>query len=105
MTNYRAPLALLLMLAAPAFSAPFIAPRPAAVPGGVVTFKLAGSLDEKPVVKHGDRQVMVVRQAEGWIAILGLGLSTEPGEYHVDVQQPGSNPRQIGFKVVNKKYA
>jgi murein DD-endopeptidase MepM/ murein hydrolase activator NlpD len=104
MTNYRALLAL-LSLAAPALAAPFVAPRAAAVPGGVVTFKLPGSLDEKPVVKYGDRQVMVVRQAEGWMAVLGLGLSTEPGDYHVEVQQPGSNPRQVAFKVVDKKYA
>jgi len=104
MTNYVLRVALLL-LAAPALSASFIAPRAAAVPGGVITFKLPGALDEKPVVKYGDRPVLVARQAEGWIAVLGLGLSTEPGEYHVEVQQPGSNPRQIAFKVVDKKYS
>lgn len=49
--------------------------------------------------------MLVARQAEGWIAVLGLGLSTEPGEYHVEVQQPGSNPRQLAFKVVDKKYS
>jgi len=107
MTNYLARVALLLLvsLTGPAFSASFIAPRAAAVPGGVVTFKLPGALDEKPVVKYGDRPVLVARQAEGWIAVLGLGLSTVPGEYHVEVQQPGSNPRQIAFKVVDKKYS
>jgi len=106
MTNYTGRLALLGMLtcAAPAFGATFIAPRAAAVPGGVVTFKLPGTPDEKPVVKYGDRPVLVARQAEGWVAVLGLGLSTEPGEYHVEVQQPGSNPRQIAFNVVDKKY-
>jgi murein DD-endopeptidase MepM/ murein hydrolase activator NlpD len=104
MTNYLAPLAL-LMFAAPALSAPFAAPRAAAVPGGVVTFRLPGPLDEKPVVRYGDRQVLVAREANGWIAVLGLGLSTEPGEYHVEVQQPGGNPRRLAFKVVDKKYA
>jgi len=109
MTSYLARLApsflVLLMAASPAFPASFIAPRAAAVPGGVVTFKLPGAPDEKPVVKYGDRPVLVARQADGWIAVLGLGLSTEPGEYHVDVQQPGSNPRQLAFKVVEKKYS
>ena len=104
MTNYVVRLALLL-LAAPAFSSGFIAPRAAPVPGGVVTFRLPGAPDEKPVVKYGDRPVLVARQADGWLAVLGLGLSTKPGEYHVDVQQPGSNPRQIPFKVVDKRYA
>jgi len=109
MTNYLQRLALLcpalLYLAAPAFAAGFVAPRAAAVPGGVVTFKLPGPAGERPVVKFGDRQVLVARQAGGWIAVLGLALSTEPGEYHVEVQQSGSNPRQIAFKVVDKKYA
>jgi murein DD-endopeptidase MepM/ murein hydrolase activator NlpD len=107
MTNYITRLALLGLLAgaAPAFCASFIAPRATAVPGGVVTFKLPGALDQKPVVKYGDRPVLVARQAEGWLAVLGLGLSTEPGEYHVEVQQPGGNPRQMAFKVVDKKYS
>ena len=41
MTNYLARSALVLLLSLPAFSSGgFIAPRAAAVPGGVVTFKL-----------------------------------------------------------------
>jgi len=104
MTNYRPCAALLLVLLAPAAGATgFVLPRAATVPGGVVTFKLAG--EQKPAVTYGDRPVLVARQADGWIAVLGLGLSTEPGEYHVEVQQPGSEPRQIAFKVVDKKYS
>jgi len=99
------------LLAAPALlpaspaagAAAFMAPRVAVVPGGVATFRFPG--DQKPAVTYGDRPVLVARQADGWIAVLGLGLSTEPGDYHVDVQQPGSEPRQIEFKVVDKKYS
>ena len=84
-------LALLAVLcAAPALRAPtaFIAPRVAAVPGGVVTFRLPGAPDELPAVVFNGTPVMVVRQQDSWLAIVGIGLSIEPGDYHVDVQQP-----------------
>ena len=104
MTNYRLSIALALLWLAPLAGATgLVLPRVAAVPGGVVTFKLPG--EQKPVVTYGDRPVLVARQADGWIAVLGLGLSTEPGEYHVEVQQPGGEARQIPFKVVDKKYS
>jgi murein DD-endopeptidase MepM/ murein hydrolase activator NlpD len=106
MTNYRARLALVFMAAMPAFgTTPFIAPRVAAVPGGVVTFALPGAPDERPLVTFGDTPVLVARQATGWLAIVGIGLSLEPGDYQVSVLQPGANPRQIPFKVVPKSYA
>ena len=90
MTNYLARLGLAVALcAAPAFGAgAFIAPRVAAVPGGVATFRLPGSADQIPTVTFSGRPVMVVRQGEAWLAIVGIGLSIEPGEYHLDVQQP-----------------
>jgi murein DD-endopeptidase MepM/ murein hydrolase activator NlpD len=103
MTNYLRRVALLLLCSAPALGAGFFAPRAAAVPGGVVTFELPG--EARPVVTYGERPVLVARQPQGWIAVLGLGLATEPGEYHVDVQQPGREPRQVAFEVVAKQYA
>lgn len=106
MTNYLARLALALMAATPALGATsFIAPRVAVVPGGVVTFTLPGAPDQLPVVKFGDTPVLVTRQGSAWLAIVGIGLSIEPGDYQVSVQQPGANPRQLPFKVVAKKYA
>ncbi len=105
MTNYLAVSALALVLSAPAFSGGgFIAPRAAAVPGGVVTFKLPGTADQRPVVRYGDLPVLVVRQADGWLAVAGISLDTAPGEYHVDVQQPGANPRRLPFRIVAKQY-
>jgi murein DD-endopeptidase MepM/ murein hydrolase activator NlpD len=110
MTDYLARLALALVAAAAPFAAAsgadaFIAPRVAAVPGGVVTFKLPGAADERPVVTYAGKPVMVARQAANWVAVVGISLDTEPGEYQVDVQQPGADPRQLGFKVLAKDYA
>jgi hypothetical protein len=106
MTNYLARLAVALTLFSPvAFGASaFIAPRVAAVPGGVVTFKLTGSPEAVPTASFNGKPVMVVRQNDSWLAILGLGLSIEPGDYHVDVKQ-GGDDQKLPFKVADKKYS
>src|SRR5688500_14498695 len=108
MTNYLARLALALVAAGAPFASgadTFIAPRVAAVPGGVMTFKLPGAADERPVVTYAGKPVLVARQAPNWVAVVGLSLDTEPGKYHLDVQQPGADPRQLQFKVLSKDYA
>ena len=104
MTNFLARLAALL-ICAPVFAADgFIAPRVAAVPGGVVTFDLAGAADAVPTVTFNERRVMVVRRDNRWLAILGVGLSIVPGEYHVVVQEPGRGEQQLPFTVKPKEY-
>ncbi len=93
-----------LVLAGNAAAATFVAPRVAAVPGGVVTFKIPGGIDERPVVTYKDAPVMVVRENAGWLAIVGISLDTEPGDYSVNVQQPGADARELSFKVHPKQY-
>src|SRR5690349_23991874 len=107
MTNYLARMALLgLICMAPAIAtAAFIAPRVSAVPGGVVTFRIPGTADRAPTVVFNGRQVMVVRQQDAWLAIVGIGLSIEPGEYSVDVQELGGGERKLPFTVNAKKYS
>jgi murein DD-endopeptidase MepM/ murein hydrolase activator NlpD len=94
----------LALLTTPVLAASFVAPRVSAVPGGVVTFKIPGEADAMPVVKHAGRPVMVVRQGSEWLAIVGLSLDVEPGEQSIDVEQPGAEPRKLGFKVLPKQY-
>jgi len=64
MTKFAAWLAALLICAPVFASDAFIAPRVSAVPGGIVTFKLAGAPDQLPVVTFSGRPVMVVRQGD-----------------------------------------
>jgi len=107
MPNYWRRLAMTMLLcAAPAFGAgSFVAPRVSAVPGGVVTFKLPGAPDSAPAVRYGGAPVMVVRQAGGWLAIVGLKLDTEPGDYQVDVSRPDGGDQKLAFRVTAKDYA
>jgi biotin carboxyl carrier protein len=107
MTNYLARLALLgILFATPVLAGgAFVAPRVSSVPGGVVTFKLAGPPDRLPTAAFNGRPVMVVRQQDSWLAILGLGLSIEPGEYHLDVLELGGGEQKLPFTVKPKTYA
>ena len=85
-------------------AAEFIAPKVAAVPGGVMTFKLPGGPDARPAVTYGDSAVMVVRIQDTWLAIVGISLGTEPGAYSVQVVQPGAAAQPLPFKVGPKMY-
>ncbi|HEY6125377.1 MAG TPA: M23 family metallopeptidase [Steroidobacteraceae bacterium] len=107
MPNYLARLVLLALCAMPAAAAAdsFIAPRVSTVPGGVATFKLAGTADRLPTVAFNGRPVMVVRHQDSWLAILGIGLSIEPGEYHVDVLELGGGEQKLPFTVKPKTYS
>jgi len=106
MTNYLARLVLVgLLCTAPAFGDAFIAPRVSVVPGGVATFLLPGTPDHVPTVAFKGRPVMVVRHQDSWLAILGLGLSIEPGDYHIDVLSKSGSEQKLPFKVAPKQYA
>ena len=106
MTSFLGRALLLVCLStAAAFAGAFVAPRVAAVPGGVVTFKLAGGAEQRPLVTYDSKPVLVARVADSWLAIVGISLDTAPGEYQVNVQQPGANPVQLAFEVAPKEYA
>jgi murein DD-endopeptidase MepM/ murein hydrolase activator NlpD len=104
MTDNRRWLSLLLVLLAPlARAETLVLPRASAVPGGVVTLPL-GAAAERPVAKLDGNPVMVVKQASGWVAVVGINLDTAPGELSLEVQPPGANPRKVAFQVGPKAY-
>jgi murein DD-endopeptidase MepM/ murein hydrolase activator NlpD len=106
MTNYWRGLWLAASLLAPLVAAGVgpVLPRTAPVPGGVVTLRIAGAADERPVATFNGSPVMVLRQPEGWLAVIGVNLDTAPGELALEVQQPGADPRRIAFTIVPKEY-
>ena len=98
MTNYLARLALLAAVcAAPRASAPKPSSRRASrpCPAAWSPSNWPGAPDELPVVAFDGRPVMVVRQGDAGSPSSASGSSIEPGEYHVDVQQPGSGDSKL----------
>ncbi len=79
-------------------------PRTMAVPGGVVSIELNAGRETAPAVYYGKRRLLVVREGQGWRALVGLPLSTTPGEKTIRLHKPGGDAR-ISFTVQSKTYA
>ncbi len=54
-------------------------------PGGIATIAVGSAEDDRPDVRFGDRQVLVYRDDEDWVAAVGLSLDSELGEMEITV--------------------
>lgn len=92
--------ALLLPALAPAYDLP----RENAVPGGVKLIRLEAPGAAEPAADIDGRRVLVVRDADTWVAVVGIPLSAPLAPEHLIVH--GSDGRQdIKFQVADKQYA
>ena len=75
-------------------------PREAAVPGGIALVRL-GNGAERPQAWFGDKRVAVLRDGQGWVALVGLPLSLAPGEHALRILDAGvekTRPIRIAAK-------
>jgi len=79
-------------------------PRTNAVPGGIVILPLAATTSPRPVAHLQNRRLMVIPHQGQWTALVGLALSTTPGQYHIRVQQRGRNDYHVAFSIQDKRY-
>ena len=74
-----------------------------AVPGGVARISLGDSAQAPRTSLAGNR-VLVMREADGWVAVVGIPLSTKPGaKLRVEVQY-ADKQRRLEIAVTRKKY-
>ena len=103
----RAVLLALPALALPAWGKPANAgtlPRIAAVPGGVARVDL-GPAAAAPQVTVDGRRALVMRDGANWLALVGIGLQTQPGTT-VPVQvADAEGSRELVVRVQPKQYA
>ncbi len=84
-------------------------PTHSPVPGGVAVVRIDAAglgsvpLTAAPVVRYQGRRVLVVRDANGWSAIVGVPLDAKPGTAKVDIDGP-TGPRSQSFQVGPKDY-
>ncbi|MCL9655071.1 peptidoglycan DD-metalloendopeptidase family protein [Pseudomonas protegens] len=68
------------------------------VPGGVAVVDL-GSAAQAPKVSYQGKPVLVVKEQNNWLAIVGIPLTVKPG-----TQQISAGNRSLNFVVASKKY-
>jgi len=74
------------------------------VPGGVATLPLGPSA-ARPLAYSGGVPLMVVGDTAGWVAVLGIPLSTKPGSGAILVRRAGRDDTQVAYTVEAKQYA
>jgi len=78
-------------------------PHSAAVPGGVARIDL-GPAAARPQAFAGDVPLLVIGDAAGWTALVGIRLAAAPGPAHIRVRGPGGE-RTLAYVVAPKHYA
>ena len=103
--RFRHPLAsLLLAVACWASAAPSGMPTERIVPGGVATLRLGASA-QRPAATFDGVPVLVVGDASGWTAVVGIALGASPGEADLFVTQAGAAATPMHFAIAPARYA
>ena len=73
------------------------------VPGGIAVITLPA--DALPTTaRYGEKKILVTRNNDRYIAIIGLPLTTKPGRHFLTVTDQQGNTKNIGFQVEDKHY-
>ena len=73
------------------------------VPGGIAVITLP--VDAAPAsARYGDKKVLVTKNDDRHIAIVGLPLATKPGRHFLTATDRQGKPLNLGFQVEDKHY-
>src|SRR3990172_5179322 len=79
-------------------------PRHDPVPGGIAIVSLDNHGPAMPIARYNGERVMVVRNQQEWLAVVGIPLSSKPGDHTLKVDSPSTAAISIKFTVNDKKY-
>jgi murein DD-endopeptidase MepM/ murein hydrolase activator NlpD len=83
-------------------------PAASPVPGGVALLPLAASSEDggaTPQVSYGGERVMVLKQPDHWLAVVGIPLSAEPGDATLAVRRSAAGAAEtLAFQIGPKDY-
>jgi murein DD-endopeptidase MepM/ murein hydrolase activator NlpD len=83
-------------------------PAASQVPGGVALLALAAAPDDgtaAPAVRYAGQRVMVLRQSDHWLIVIGIPLDAEPGGAAVAIRRANASADEaLGFQISAKEY-
>jgi len=90
--------------AAPAAPQPQPWPRALPVPGGIARLPL-GAAAAKPSAQDGELPLLVLGDAAGWTALVGIPLAAQPGMARISVRPAqGGAARDVVYTIAPKRY-
>lgn len=78
-------------------------PQQSAIPGGVVIVPLDVKAEQKPEVSYNGKKVMVVKDKQRWLAVVGIPLTAKIGQQSVRVKSNGAS-QPVFFTIKDKQY-
>jgi murein DD-endopeptidase MepM/ murein hydrolase activator NlpD len=97
--------ALALALSSQLASASAELPQRSVVPGGVLTLAIDAPAEQAPSATFEGNRVLVLKGDQGWLAIVGLPLSAQPGAAVLAVRVGDAPEMHIEFQITDKQYA
>jgi len=73
------------------------------VPGGIAVINLPDDADPA-TARYRDRRVLITRNDDNTLAVIGLPLAAEPGRHYLKVKNSQGQTQSIGFQVEEKAY-
>ena len=83
---------------------PELLPLEERVPGGVALLQIEGPAEHGPQVSFDGRRVLVLRDGDHWLAVVGIPLGQTVGRAAIRLDQGTPQERTIEFEVADKQY-
>ncbi|MEZ5498812.1 MAG: peptidoglycan DD-metalloendopeptidase family protein [Steroidobacteraceae bacterium] len=91
-------------LAADVAAAPQL-PQLRSVPGGITLIDTGVPITSQASARFDDHEVMLLRGAENWQALVGIALAQPVGKAALEVETAGAPARTVQFDVADHSYA